>query len=404
VNIKRVLLTLTAIGLLGGLILLIAYFVPLPIASNRDFITLYYTNWTFTRGIDLYDYPSQLALLQSELKISFPFHPYPYPPWFALATFYLGSFPIEIAARIWFQLNLLMLTASVWMLTTRWKPRSRLLALAGALLFIPTLGHLVVGQSATPILLGLALFIWSVRTESSMGIALAFGLLTFKPNLGIFPLLAFTGWLLYQRHKPFARRAIILITAMAVFLFAVGFIADPAWPLTYLHGLGGWHEYPVAETCNLCASLTANLIQAFQVEYTDRVGAIWGLILFLITGIPFIWHFRRQVNHPELLAVITSCLTLLAFPYLLNYDFILLVVPMLVLAERLRLSRISMPGAGAMKSDWTKIMLLVVAYCLPWGMVIWGRDADLLLIGATFLLLILAWQLDWGLALDQTDV
>ena len=395
-NIKRILLALLAIGSLGTLILAIAYLVPLPIATDRDFITLYHTNWTFVRGIDLYDYPNQLALLQSELQITFPFHPYPYPPWFALTTFYLGWFPIEIAARIWFQLNLLMITAAVWLLTANWKPTSQLLALAAALLFIPTLGHLVIGQSTAPILLGMALFIWSARARSAEGIALAFGLMTFKPNLGIFPLLAFSGWLLFQRDKPFVRRTVIRIAIIAVFLFTAGFIADPAWPLTYIRGLGGWHEYPVAETCNLCASLTANLIQAFQLEYSDRLGAIWGLILAMIIGVPLAWHYRRQAIQPELLAVLVTCLTLLAFPYLLNYDFMLLVAPMLILAERLRLTKNQRPETDASKFDRLGILLLAGAYFLPWGMIIWGQNGDLLLIGATFLLLILAWRLDWN--------
>ena len=91
---------------------------------------------------------------------------FPYPPWYALSTFYLGWMPAKAAATLWFELNLVMLFLSVWLLTDGWPGRWTLIAFPLALFFLPVLGALSVGQYDFPVLLGTSLLIYSLRKEN----------------------------------------------------------------------------------------------------------------------------------------------------------------------------------------------------------------------------------------------
>jgi hypothetical protein len=80
-----------------------------------------------------------------------------------LSTFFLGLLPAKVAATLWFELNLVMLFLSVWLLTDGWSGRLRLIAFPLALFFLPVLGALSVGQYDFPVLLGTTLLIYSLR-------------------------------------------------------------------------------------------------------------------------------------------------------------------------------------------------------------------------------------------------
>ena len=67
-----------------------------------------------------------------------------------------------------------------------------------------------------------------------------------------------------------------------------------------------------------------------------------------------------------------TLVTLLVSPYLLNYDFVLLIVPIFILA-----------GQAKNRLDW---FLIGAAYILPWlGLGLFGRQGNVVLILSTFL-------------------
>ncbi len=356
-------------GTLAAL-LAISFFAPLAVPYLQDFSVMYFTDRALLHGIPIYDFPAQLSFVRALTAPNFIFHPYPYPPWYALFTLPLGLLPIQAAARLWFFLNIAMLCASAWLLTPAWLPIRRILGLFAALIFIPAFGLLVVGQYSAPVLLGAALFPAAIQRKSAFWAAVSLLLMTFKPHIGGLLFLAGFGWLVYEKLS-FARRAILFTTAGLIILMGLGFLADPRWPLTYLQSLGRYRDIPGVQTCGLCASLSVALVKLVTGQSNTFVGAGVGLALLLaFCGLIF-WRYRSWLMQPFALMAISSVLTLLVDPYLLNYDYILLLVPLFWLAQR------------SERCAW-------LAYFLPWLALALGREGNILLVLAgivTFILI-----------------
>jgi hypothetical protein len=415
-HMKRLLTLLTLLLATAGVILAVSYFAPLPIPYYQDFSVMYFTNQGLLNGIPIYAYPAQLEFVKTLTPASFIFHPYPYPPWYALATVYLGLLPIQVAARMWFLLNLAMIGVSAWLLTPGWKPVPRLLGTFAAIMFIPAFGLLIVGQYSAPVLLGAALFIWSARKKSALWTAVALLLMTFKPHIGGILFLAGFGWLLYQcrceravsgeRGNPqlanevplngrllraknalamtsfatiYARRAIWLTILGGVVLAGIGFLADPAWPLTYLQSLGRYRDIPGVQTCGLCASLSVALVRVATGQSQTGMAAWVSLVLAAGMGSLLFWRYRIYLKDATALTALSAILTLLLDPYLLNYDYILLLIPLFWLVRRERLA--------------------ALAYFIPWAALALGRDGNSLLPVAALLLLTILWKKHDGLVL-----
>ena len=130
-----------ALFLAGALIILaVSFLAPLPVPYYQDFSVMYFSVKGLLAGIPIYDYPAQLEFVKGITPAGFSFHPYPYPPWYALSTFYLGFLSIQVAARAWFLMNITMLSLSAWLLTPGWKAPWRILACLAAILFYPAFG------------------------------------------------------------------------------------------------------------------------------------------------------------------------------------------------------------------------------------------------------------------------
>ena len=139
---KRNLLIFLLITITVGFILAIALYVPNSLPAHSDFSALYNTDLALVHRVPIYDIPAveALALKASGIPLEkFFLARFPYPPWYALSTFYLGLLPAKAAATLWFELNLVMLFLSIWFLTDGWPPRLRLITFPLALFFLPVL-------------------------------------------------------------------------------------------------------------------------------------------------------------------------------------------------------------------------------------------------------------------------
>lgn len=351
--------------------------LPIPLVPYLDFQVLYHADLGILQGIPLYDTAGQAGMIARLAGVS-PERvfvlPFPYPPWYALATIFLALLPIQVAARLWLGLNLSMLAASVWLLTDGWKPRLRLAVLLPAILFIPSLGSLVVGQFIFPVLLGAALMTFSLRRGNVPLTALAAALLTFKPHLGG-PLAAAVLLHLFLRRDDFALRARTAILLTAVFLFALGFLADPAWPANYLRALLAFREIPGVSSCGLCASLPVTLVALLSGQSNIGPALPLGAALFVLLLAALFFLRRNIFREPGPLVSALTLVTLLADPYLLNYDFALLLVPLILLT------------ASAPRANW---FWLALAYLLPLLFIgLLGRAGSQYISLAALLLLIL---------------
>src|SRR5919106_1209734 len=125
---KRTSLFLLSFFLLVIILLAIALYIPNSLPAHTDFSALYNTDLALVNRIPIYDLPRVEAFAQQHAGIppeNFFLARFPYPPWYALSTFYLGLLPAGAAATLWFELNLIMLFFSIWFLTAGWLPRLR---------------------------------------------------------------------------------------------------------------------------------------------------------------------------------------------------------------------------------------------------------------------------------------
>ena len=372
---KRNLLFSLSILLFVIILFSVALYVPNSLPAHSDFSAIYNTDLALVHRVPIYDLEKVEALAVQYAEIppeKFFLARFPYPPWYALSTFYLGLMPAKAAATLWFELNLVMLFLSIWLLTDGWPGRWRLVAFPLALFFFPILGALSVGQYDFPVLLGTSLLIYSLRKENVPLTVAGMVLLTFKPHVGALILLAGVGWLIYHR-SDFGKRLIRPLPAGAAVLFLVGFLADPAWILSYPRMLLNYQSEGNVSNCSECASLPVSLSRWFFDGSLTH--ALWIAIVLLIAFGVMLYFLRPLLKAHEFLLNAALLITLLASPYLYNYDFLLLLVPFAELARR---------GTLAEK------IIVFVCYLVPtYALLFYGREGNLSLLIVSLLLLIL---------------
>jgi hypothetical protein len=371
---KRKLLIFLLIVITAGIMLAIALYVPNSLPAHSDFSALYNIDLALVHGVPIYDLPAVEALAVRASGIppeKFFLARFPYPPWYALGTFYLGLLPAKAAATLWFELNLVMLFFSVWFLTDAWSPRLRLITFPLALFFLPVLGALSVGQYGFPVLLGIAMLIDSLRKENVALTTLGVVLLTFKPHIGALILLSALIHLIL-RGDNFGRRALRSILIAGVLLFIIGFIADPAWPVTYPKMLLNYQNEGNVTACSECASLSVWLSRWLFDGSLAKAAAI-AVLLLIVLVLLFSLNRNALWKSPALLLTSTLVVTLLVSPYLYNYDFILLLVPFAVLINS--------------NKDFIYRIVVIICYLVPtFAIALLGRAGNISLIIVTILI------------------
>jgi glycosyl transferase family 87 len=364
---KQFLLLILVAGILLALI-----WLPLPIATDADFRFLYHAALGLRQNISPYDLPGQAQMIAS-LEDLPPGRiyavPYAYPPWYALGGLPLAFFNPPVAARLWFLLNLGMLAGAVWLLTDGWPARKRLAAFPAAVLFLPAAGGLYVGQFDFPTLLGTAMLGYALTRQRPGLTALAFALLTFKPQVGIFTVVLGLAYLILRRDD-FSRKALRFTLVAGLFLFVIGFAASRAWPLDYLRSLALFKEARQCTQCNSLSMTVSNLVHG----NFDLAIAISALLLILAAVI-LVRKWPIFAAQPGLLVAAATLAALLSSPFLHNYDYLLLLVPLLTIAGQAR-------GLG-----W---LWLGVAYLLPYpGLLASTFQGDFALVVSTLIVLVL---------------
>jgi hypothetical protein len=369
---KRNLLLFLVSFLLLIAMFVIALYVPNSLPTNSDFSALYNTDLALVNRVPIYDLPKVERLAQQHSGIpreNFFLARFPYPPWYALSTFYLGLMTAQAAATLWFELNLVMLFLSIWFLTDGWSGRLRLIAFPLALFFLPVLGALSVGQYDFPVLLGTSLLIYSLRKENAALTIFGAVLLTFKPHVGALILLSAMGWLIGSRSS-LGRRVIRPLISAGVILLAIGFIADPAWIISYPKMLLNYQNEGNVSACSECASLPVWLSRWFF-DGSLSTATMIAVVILVILVILF-YFVRSSLLAPEFLCTAALLITLLVSPYLYNYDFLLLLVPFAVLAKR---------------GNLLQIIIVLICYFIPsFALLLLGRAGNISLILVTIVL------------------
>jgi len=331
---KRTLLVIAFIILIAIIMVVVALKIPIPLATNSDFKVIYYTTEGLLHGVNVYDHADKIHMINElhNANVDENFIPqFAYPPWYALSTFYLGFIPIQQATVLWFEINIAILFISVYFLTDGWKkPIFRLLAFPAALFFYPVLGTLAIGQYDFPVLLGASMLIYAFNNKKPFLIALGMAFLTFKPHLGGLILLAGFMYLLIQRND-FTKKAITYTIYTGGFLFLVGFTADTSWPLDYINSLLHYRGLGHITTCSECVNISIWLSRSISGELSlSQAGTIASLMLIALLVILYLIR-AKLFRSPSLLLTSALMVTIIASPYLYNYDFILLLIPFALL-------------------------------------------------------------------------
>jgi hypothetical protein len=383
---NRPLLFLLASFFVILIIFVVAIYIPNALPVGSDFSALYYTDLALVNGIHIYDIPTmeKLALENSSIPDENFFMPrFPYPPWYALSTFYLGLLPMQSAGLLWFEINLIMLFLSIWFLTDGWDGRLRLIAFPMGLFFLPVIGALSVGQYDFPVLLGTSMLIYALRKENVALTALGAALLTFKPHVGTLILLSVLIWLIGSR-SDFGRRALRSVILAGVFLFVVGFLADPAWIIDYPNMLLHYQDEGNVSSCSECANIPV-FVSRWLLDSSLSRASLIAVVLFVILIVIFVTRRKALQQSPELLLTSALLVTLIASPYLYNYDFILLLVPFAVL----------------IKGNLVEKIIVLICQLVPtFALAFYGRAGNVTLLIATLLLAIFVFQR----ARSQVDV
>lgn len=359
-----------------ALALVAAVSALVPLEPYQDFQVVFHADMGLLRGILLYDRDAQVEMIAQIAGVSAAqvyVLPFPYPPWYALTTVWLARLPVTTAARTWFGLNLLMLMASVGLMTRGQRPLRRGLMVMGGLFWLPVLGSLIVGQYGFPVLLGMALMLYALDQEKPMVVALAAALLTFKPHLGL-ALIALVIARLLTRRDKFSRQAMFWLLAAAALLFGLGFLASPRWPMEYaasLMGFGSLHGVPECTQCVSLSVVLAGLVGGGLVAAT-RIA----LTLAMAACVWVVWRWRILSATPSGMVSIGALATLLVSPYLLKYDYVLLLAPIVALA-----------ASPLQTGEW---IALALAYALPLAALALPDPAvSLALIASTWIVLAL---------------
>lgn len=325
---QKLLLTVMLLFFAGALIC----FAPLKLGETNDFINLYGQSIALHQGLPLYNEGAQSVAVAQSLGVApgiIALDPNPYPPWYVILFFFLGLFPLRIAARIWFSCNVAMLIGGMLLVIHGWSIRKQFISLLGCVLFPPVIGLLMIGQVTMPIILGIGLCCYGVRREKAFANASGLFLFTLKPHLGILLFLA-VFILSLQRLDFFKRTLLWFITVFGTALVA-SCIIEPHWITEMMHALSRWSTRPVNIERDTCSSLTIEVSRHLSL---DNIHSLWlgmaNMILALTTLVWIRFSNGKGNIEPTLFISLGILLTLLAVPYVRNYDYVLLLVPLAV--------------------------------------------------------------------------
>lgn len=384
---SRLIAQLVSLAAAGLAMVLVAWHVRLPLSPLTDFRVLYLATSGILRGVPLYDVEAQANITQTVLGATpeeLPVIPFPYLPWLALGALFLGLLPIDAAMVLWLQINLVLLFAAVWLLTDGWEKLPRQVVFPAVFLYIPVLGTLAVGQYDLPILLGASMLIYGLRKDQTLLTAAGLWLVIIKPHLGLLLFIAAVVYLLFKNTRQ-AKNTLRTAIYTGVVLALLSFFADPAWIIKYPQSLLTYSGQKHITTCSECASLPMLAYRAFNWAPSLSQAAWVAIPVLMICAIIFIWYRKTILQNPQLLIGFMVITTLLASPYVYNYDFVLLLVPVLTLFNL---------QAQSPKPDGHARYLHVLIAWLPaitllsctLSIALWGRGGNVAFIIATLII------------------
>jgi alpha-1,2-mannosyltransferase len=291
-------------------------------AVGRDFVNLWTAGQLIADGrvIDVFDPAKFGAAQRALLSPSFPFHFWSYPPTFLFAAVPFGWTSYLAGLVLWSLAGAAALVLAARALFQDWRRSLWLLASPAVAV------NLVLGQNgaltAALLLAGCAL----MAKRPAAGGAL-FGVLTFKPHLG---LLAPLAMLAERRWTTIAAAAVVTLAFVGLSAAAFGLKAwrafiDDALPMQTQMMSGGRGPFQWMMTSAFMAGRLLGLPSPW---------AMLAQVPFAIAGAVFVWRAWRSPADIRLKFAVLAVAGLMATPQAFNYDMIPLAAAALLLAGR----------------------------------------------------------------------
>lgn len=303
---------------------------PVSLPTTMDFYSLYEGLARAYGGKMLYQLDGELIDPNSgasELRGAFPF---PGPPWYLVVFFPLGLLSLEKAALSWALLNVGFLSLMVALTCRGLSAKALALLTSMTLLAAPVQGHLIVGQFSLIVGLGIALTLWASTHHRPALVAVGLILTTLKPHIGLPFVAAFFLWSVRGAPTGVMKQAGLFVGFLVVLLLAPLAI-DPHSLSMYPGYLVTLNSLPVNKVCDTCSSIPTFATDIWSVASGDiwRVRFVMSSLLWAILIMPLV---IVGLSAPLFISA-TVFAILLSAPYLRNYDYVLLIPPLLITAQ-----------------------------------------------------------------------
>jgi hypothetical protein len=309
-----ILLVICGLAIIGWLALSRGLIDPNGKPIGTDFSNVYAAGVLTWQGrpADAYDPALQHAAEQATFgEREVPFYGWHYPPFFFAIAFLVASLPYALGLALWLAASFAAYLTAIRAILPR--PETFLIAAAFPAAFV-NIGH---GQNGflTAALLGGALH-WLDRKPWLAGVLI--GLLAYKPQFGVMIPIAL---LVSQRWSSIAA-AIATIAALVALSFATlggdvwhAFADSTNFTQTVVLEQGGTGWEKIQSAFSAARNWGANVHTAYAIQIA--------LGVTLAATLAWLWHGDAAF---ELKASALATASLLATPYVLDYDLVVLAI------------------------------------------------------------------------------
>lgn len=254
------------------------------------------------------------------------FFPMVYPPFYYAAVSPLSKLEYLTAARVWLFLMVLALIAALFVI--RRVTHLHIGLLLATCFSAPLLLSLTTGQKSTVLLLILATTFWAYRSNKKFLSGAVFGLIAFKPHLGV-PIGLF---MLFRREYSFVMGCYFSVFVLIVASLFTGFDVCT----DYFAVVMGFSDY--VQTGGYHLEKGFSLWSAWQLMANDPLVAKIGTIassLIILGGTAWTLRKPERMQGDEALRSFSAMVmaTVLVAPHLYGYDLTMLVLPALLLTQ-----------------------------------------------------------------------
>jgi hypothetical protein len=337
---------------------------PMGRPVGTDFLRLWTASYALLNGdgLAIYEPDAFFALEQAVTQPGTPdFYPWNYPPSSFLIVYPLALLPYLQSLAAWLALGLAGYLAALWRIFP--KPLTLWVGLAFPAVFW-TVTH---GQTS---FLTTSLFCWGLlqlpRRPVLAGIL--FGILTFKPHLGLLlPVALVAGG--HWRAVVAAALTALLSAVVSVVFFGTGMWADFLTSTTDTRsmlesGLNFGHYYKMQSVFAAARLLGSPMLVAYSLQALAALAAAAAVV----------WIWRRPIGDPDMKNAALMAATPLSTAFIFDYDLLLLAPPIAWLARK-GLTDTALPYERT---------ILVAAFLAPFVSRVVGMNTHLLLAPISF--------------------